>query len=103
MRSCAVPATRKGEGRQGRRSVIDGLAAVAGDGWAQGIQACQTVGFASIHCFAASSADSFLFVMASATEFWSALPHLKFLMNVAASPPLAIHSVRTILLRTYGG
>ena len=69
----------------------------------QGIQACHTVGLASIHCFAASSGLMLLFVMASATEFWSALPHLKFLMNVAASPEEFSHSVRTILFRVYAG
>jgi hypothetical protein len=52
---------------------------------------------------AASSSDIFLFVMRSATSFWSLLPHLKFLMNVPAAPALSSHFVWTILFRVYGG
>src|SRR5205085_2791311 len=68
-----------------------------------GIHVAHVSGCSSIHCFAASSGDMFLLVMRSATSFWSVLPHLKFLMNVAALPAEFIHSVRTTLFRTYGG
>src|SRR6266404_5325163 len=85
-----------GWGSAGRRSN-------SGVGRDQGIHACHLAELASIHCLAASSGVMFLFVIASATEFWSWLAHLKFLMNVAASPPVSMNFVRTILLRMYGG
>ena len=64
-----------------------------------GIHFCHVAALASIHCLAASSSFMLLFVIASATEFWSAFVHWKFLMNVAASPAVFSHSVRTILFR----
>jgi len=48
----------------------------------QGIHACHFAGLAVTHALPASSGVMFLFVMASATEFWSSLAHLKFLIRV---------------------
>ena len=56
-------------------------------------------GCSLIHCLAASSGDMFLLVIRSATSFWSAFFQLKFLMKVAAAPPVVYQAVRTILLR----
>src|SRR5258706_11128459 len=99
----SIPAAIPPGGESERPAGSAGRRSNSGVGRDQGIHACHLAELASIHCFAASSGVMFLFVIASATEFWSWLAHLKFLMNVAASPPVSMNFVRTILLRMYGG
>ena len=101
MQAFFAPDGDRGPSR--RRSALEAVADAGGSGRGYGSQAFQTDSWASTQFFAAASGVMPLLVIASATEFWSAFVQLKFLIIVAASPPLVLNLVLMILLSGVSG